>query len=291
MSKTMRIVKLQLRLQKPAFRKGLDIAKLRKTQAASVSMPPVESVTFREETLGGCPVDVAVPAECRDDAAIFYIHGGGFISGDPRNYRSFTSFLAKESGWPVYGVIYRLAPEHPFPAGPEDCCAAWKALSEANPHKKLYLVGESAGGTLVLVTALMARDRGLRRPDAVVSYAPAACLGESLDRSGAGRRDPIVSPGAIPALQALYCPTDPANPYASPSYASFHDFPPLRIVWDRDETLAPDGRLLAGKVREAGGYIESREWEGTFHTFEMIPTVLPEAREEVLASIEFLKKF
>lgn len=73
-------------------------------------------------------------------------------------------------------------------------------------------------------------------------------------------------------------------------FADFHDFPPLRIVWDADETLAEDGRVIAQKAKDAGVYVEAKEWQGTFHTFEMMPTRLPEAREERNDSIQFLKR-
>lgn len=289
MSKAMKIVRLQMRLQRPPFRKGLDPVKLRAAQASSGKMPPVAGVSYREDRLRACGVDLAIPETVCPDAVILYIHGGGFISGDPRDYRAFTSFLAKESGFPVYGIIYRLAPEHPFPAGPEDCFSAYAALVQRHPDKKICLIGESAGGTLVLATTMMARDRGLRLPDAVVSYAPGAFFDETIDRSQHRAKDPVVDARALKELGQLYCPQPTQEPYAWIGYGDFHNFPPVRIVWDADETLAPDSRFLAKKLREAGGYLETREWTGTFHTFEMLPTLLPEARQEVLDSIAFMK--
>lgn len=200
----MNLIRLQMRLRKPVFRKGFDVAKLRKAQAASNQMPPVAGVTYEEKAMGGCVVDVAIPKICAGDAVIYYIHGGGFISGDPRNYRAFTSFLAKESGYPVYGVVYRLAPEHPFPAAPEDCYAAYVALLRTCPDKKIYFVGESAGATLAIVTTLMARDRGIRMPDAVVAYAPAADLSGMIDRPISKTKDPVINRDGLDQLRKLY---------------------------------------------------------------------------------------
>lgn len=289
MSRAMKMIKLQMRMQRPAFRKGFDVKKLRQAQAASAQIPLVQGVVFEEKTIGGCIVDVAAPDHMRDDAIIYYIHGGGFVSGDPRNFRSFTSYLAKESGWPVFGVVYRLAPEHPFPAAPEDCYGVYLALAEAYPNKKIYLVGESAGATLSIVTTLMARDRGVRIPDAVVAYAPGGDFSGTLKRPLSKKKDPVLNSNVLDELRNMYCANDARNPYVSPVFADFRDFPPLRIVWDADETLAEDGRVIAQKAKDAGVYVEAKEWQATFHTFEMMPTILPEAREEVNDSIAFLK--
>ena len=289
MSRAMKIIKLQMRMQRPAFRKGFDGKKLRQAQAASSQIPLVQGVAFEEKTIAGCIVDVATPDNMRDDAIIYYIHGGGFVSGDPRNFRSFTSYLAKESGWQVFGVVYRLAPEHPFPAAPEDCYGVYLALAEAYPDKKIYLVGESAGATLSIVTTLMARDRGVRIPDAVVAYAPGGDFSSTLKRPLSKKKDPVLNSNVLDELRNMYCPNDAMNPYVSPAFANFRDFPPLRIVWDADETLAEDGRVIARKAKNAGVYVEAKEWQDTFHTFEMMPTILPEAREEVNDSIAFLK--
>lgn len=290
MSRSMNIIKLQMRMQRPAFRKGFDVKKLRQAQAASSQIPLVEGVTFEEKTIAGCIVDAAIGENVRDDAIICYIHGGGFVSGDPRNFRSFTSYLAKESGWPVFGVVYRLAPEHPFPAAPEDCYGVYLALTEAYPDKKIYLVGESAGATLAIVTTLMARDQGARIPDAVVAYAPGGDFSGTMKRPVSKKKDPVLNVNVLDELRNMYCPDAATNPYASPCFAEFGDFPPLRIVWDADETLAEDGRVIAQKAKAAGAYVEAKEWTGTFHTFEMMPTILPEAREEVNDSIAFLKR-
>ena len=290
MSRAMILVKLQMRLQKPAFHKGFDVNKLRNAQAASSQMPPVAGVSYEESLLGGCTVDIATPKTVCGDAIIYYIHGGGFVSGDPRNYRAFSSFLAKESGYPVYGVVYRLAPDYPFPAAPEDCYSVYMELVKANSDKKIFLVGESAGATLAIVTTLMARDRGMRIPNAVVAYAPGADFSGTIERPFTKKKDLVIDVNGLDELRKMYCPEDSKNPYASPYFAEFHNFPPTRIAWDKNETLAPDGRLLAQMIRDAGGYVEVKEWEGTFHTFEMMPTILPEAKEEVLNSIGFLKK-
>lgn len=290
MSIQMKLLINKLRKQPATMRKGFDLELLRQGAAASGNIPPVSGVSYEERTLGGCVVDIATPKNVSEDGVIFYIHGGGFVSGDPRAVRSFTSFLAKNSGYRVFGVIYRLAPEHKFPAAPEDCYAAYTDLAAAYPDKKLFLLGESAGATLVIATTLMARDRGTRMSDAVVAYAPDADFSGRTDRSACRGKDIVVDPDVLEDLKQMYCPDNAEHPYASVGMDDFHDFPPLRIVWDAGETFAVDGRQLAQKAKNAGSYVEAKEWSGTFHTFEMLLTILPEAKRELKDSIAFLKQ-
>ena len=96
--------------------------------------------------------------------------------------------------------------------------------------------------------------------------------------------------GLEPRLREMYCPDDPANPYASICLADYHGFPPLRIVWDADEALSPDGREIAEKARQAGVAVEAKEWTGTFHTFEVLGKILPEAVEEMTDTLNFIEK-
>lgn len=77
MNRSMKIIKLQMRLQRPAFRKGFDVKKLRQTQSASSQIPPVQGVAFEEKSIGGCTIDTAIPENTQNDAIIYYIHGGG----------------------------------------------------------------------------------------------------------------------------------------------------------------------------------------------------------------------
>ncbi|MDA0656114.1 MAG: alpha/beta hydrolase [Proteobacteria bacterium] len=95
---------------------------------------------------------------------IVYYHGGGFVIGSLDTHQASCLRLCSDTGWTVVSVGYRLAPEHPFPAAPEDCYAAlcWvaeKAVDLGADTSRIALVGESAGGNLAAATALMARDR------------------------------------------------------------------------------------------------------------------------------------
>ena len=91
------------------------------------------------------------------DKLVFYIHGGGFLGGSSASRRNFTGYIAKELSYNVWSTDYRLAPEHPFPAAPEDCLSHYRAILKRYHPQNIAIVGESAGGNLVASTLLSAR--------------------------------------------------------------------------------------------------------------------------------------
>lgn len=290
MSVALNFILQQMKSQSQTMGSDLDVEALRENAKRSSQIQAEPDVAFETVFLGSRETDLALPQQQRQNAVILYIHGGGMVSGDPTYMRAYTSFLAKQSGMKVYGITYRLAPEDKFPAAPLDSLEAYLALREREPGKKIILLGESAGAYLAIATTLMARDKQLSLPDAVVAYAPCGDLTGRLDRSPYKDTDPVIGFGLEPRLRELYCPQTPENPYASICLADYHDFPPLRIVWDADEALSPDCREIAEKAVQAGSYVEAKEWKGTFHTFEVIGKMLPEAVEEMNDTLQFVKK-
>jgi acetyl esterase/lipase len=202
--------------------------------------------------------------------------------------------LAAETGLPVYSIDYRLAPEHRFPAAPEDCFAAYKALVEQFPQSGIALIGESAGGNLVLVTALMAKDRGIKPPACVIAYSPATDTAEDHPSRLANKDTDLIIPPDVAALvRSIYINDndDPHNPYISPLYGDFNDFPPLRIVVDKSEVLYDDSRLLAEKALAAGVAVEYSEFDDAFHSFPATGRITPEGTQVLAETAAFIRKY
>src|SRR6202012_4056488 len=129
----------------------------------------VESIT-----LGGIKTERLRTQTADESKAILYIHGGGFVAGVPGNHRPLTWRLADKVGFPVYAIDYRLAPEHPFPAGLDDCVAAYRGLLDKGiAATSIVIGGDSAGVNLTLTTALKLKDVGLPQPAALVCLSPA----------------------------------------------------------------------------------------------------------------------
>ncbi|HWD78340.1 MAG TPA: alpha/beta hydrolase fold domain-containing protein, partial [Kribbella sp.] len=117
------------------------------------SLPLGDDVTLAERTIGGVPaLDVRVDGADKP-GVILYLHGGGYVIGSARTGANLAAPLSRRSGVPAVSLEYRLAPEHPFPAGVHDALAAYRELAGQN----VVVAGDSAGGGLALALLLAAR--------------------------------------------------------------------------------------------------------------------------------------
>jgi acetyl esterase len=144
---------------------------LRQAMAAMPgSTGPVEEVARVESRAlpgpaGEIPVRIYAPSQQRGLPALVFFHGGGFVIGSLDTHDGTCRSLANAIGCVVVSVEYRLAPEHKFPSGPEDCYAATRWVAEKGAEigvdtSRIAIGGDSAGGALTAAVALMARDRG-----------------------------------------------------------------------------------------------------------------------------------
>lgn len=223
---------------------------------------------------------------------VLYLHGGGYFFGSPRTHRQAIIGVAKACAAPAYGLFYRLAPEHPFPAAVEDAARAYRWLQQAHPGCNILLAGDSAGGGLALVTALGARDAGLAMPAGLVLYSPwtdLAVTGASVQRNA--RSCAMFTPGGIKRGAALYlAATDPREPRASPLYADLAGLPPLLLFASPHETLLDDTLRLAEKARGAGVDVEVVLRDRMPHVWPIFVHLLPEAREAMKHVEDFARR-
>lgn len=225
-----------------------------------------------------------------DTPAIFYTHGGGYISGNCLDHRMHVAKFVKASGISALLYDYRLAPEHPFPAAMEDTLAAYRwLLAQGVAPARIVIAGESAGGGLCLASLLAIRDSNLPLPAAGVALSPWTDLtlsGESY-RSNA-RRD-ISTLGSWDIWSEYYYgPNDPRHPWISPIYGDLAGLPPVLIVVGDHEILLDDARTFASRAQVAGVEVNLRVWEGMVHCFPLLAPMFPEATlawDEVIAYI------
>jgi epsilon-lactone hydrolase len=115
----------------------------------------VESVTAPDRA-----AEWLTPPGARADAAVLYLHGGGYVIGSPRSHRHLVAAIARAAGVRALSLDYRLAPEHPFPAGLEDAVAAYRwLLDQGLAPARIVVAGDSAGGGLTVATLLSLRER------------------------------------------------------------------------------------------------------------------------------------
>ena len=263
-------------------------------EALGAMLPPVEGFEGVPATVGGIKGEwVRGKMVRRNDAAVLYLHGGGYAIGSPKSHRHLVGQLSIDSGLPVFSADYRLAPEHPFPAAVEDGVAAYKGLIDSGiAPSRLAIAGDSAGGGLTMATLLMARDKGLPMPACAVPISPWVDLsqgGESFRARAA--RDPIVTRDGIDVMAAAYLGgADAKNPLASPVFADLKGLPPLLIQVGSEEALHSDAVTLAQKAEAAGVEVSFESWGGMIHVWHAFHPILSEGRDAIARIGAYLKQ-
>ncbi len=238
----------------------------------------------------GVPGSWFTPPNPRPRSAILYLHGGGYVMGSVATHRSLVARLARATGVRCLALDYRLAPEHPFPAGLEDACAVHRWLmAEGIPASGIVFAGDSAGGGLVLGTLVALRDAGERLPAAAVCLSPLADLelsGDSATRGGID--DPMVSrDGTLVMAEAYLQGSNARDPRASPVHADFRGLPPLLVEVGTREILLDDAKRVAERARTAGVDVRLEIGEGLTHVWQLHPH-LPESAGSVARIARFV---
>jgi acetyl esterase/lipase len=197
-------------------------------------------------------------------ATLLHLHGGGFRIGCPEQVGPFAAALAARCQVRVICPAYRLAPEHPFPAGLSD---GWSVLSElANGDGPLIVSGDSAGGGLAAgLTALFAQAGG--RLAGLVLLSPWLDLTvTSPCYASNAARDPLFSNASASAAAALYLQgASPDGALASPLFGPVSGFPPSYIAVGTGEVLLDDARSMAARLQAGGIDVDLHEVEGMDH--------------------------
>ena len=247
--------------------------------------------TVTEQMLGGVAAEVvSVPAPGSQPVpqpTVVHFHGGGYCIGSARTIRGWAAHLSAQAGCRVVLPQYRLAPEHPYPAGLQDALAVMAAL-----EGPVVLSGDSAGGGLALALVLSMRDQGQGMPAGCILLSPWLDLGR--DRRGDPalvRRDVLLTPDWLDACAHAYAaPEAWADPSVSPLLAAHSGLPPLLIQAGTSELLAPDAELLAASASAAGTEVTYTRWPRMWHDFMLQPGLLAAADSALAQAAWFVGK-
>lgn len=228
---------------------------------------------------------------------LLYIHGGGWVMGRAVDYRHMMERLSAELGAAVFALDYRLAPEHPWPAGPDDCLAAWQTFCARGPAgplaaDALWLAGDSAGGNLALVLLQDLKAAGARLPDAVATCGAVTDFSLASETfESCAQTDPMITREGAALVRGLYLPpgTDLTDPRASPLAGDLAGLPPTLLHAGEREVLMGDSLAYAAKAEAAGSPATVRIWPGMIHVFEWYCHLLPAARRALAEMAAFLK--
>lgn len=245
---------------------------------------------------GGLRVRVIAP-EGEAKGVYLHIHGGGWTIGAPDLHDTDLSRLARETQLVVASVEYRLAPEHPYPAAPDDCedVALWlleRGAAELEAPAVLSIGGESAGAHLAAVTMLRLRD-GHGAPDA---FRAANLLYGAFDLSGTPSRwlladAPVLTDAGMTWFTDNFLPEHPVgqrrDPDISPLYADLRGLPRALFTVGTADPLLDDSLFMAARWSVAGNDADLRVYAEGVHGFNAFPIGIGIAAND--AQLEFLK--
>lgn len=230
---------------------------------------------------GPLPLRIITP-EGGPQGAFLHLHGGGWTLGENDMQDVRLKRLADDTGLTVVSVGYRLAPEHPYPAGPDDCEAA--ALWLVGPDGRaavgegpLAIGGDSAGGHLAAVTLLRLRDRYRSSGafGAVVFQYGAFDLSKTPSQRRWGERNLVLSGPIIDWFGDQFLPhhdrEQRRDPDISPLYADLADMPPAMFTIGTEDALLDDSLFMEARWRMAGNATELRVWPEAPHGFVSLP--------------------
>jgi acetyl esterase/lipase len=284
---------LRLTLGKPLAH-DVDVVALRrhyeKLDARQFKVgPPVER---QAAEVGGVPGEWVSAPESRFERVILYLHGGSFAFRFPNAHASLAARLCRRLRARALIPDYRLAPEHPFPAAPDDCHAAYRGLlAQGVDPANIVLAGDSAGGNLALVTLHRARAAGEPLPACAVLLSPAVdCTMDSPSMAAYDGRDPLIRLSSLLVLRRLYVPSPQQylHPEVSPLFADFAGFPPLFFQVGSTELLRDEATRAADKAYEAGVDVELELWPGAAHVFQLAE-FLPESTLAIDHIVRFVR--
>jgi monoterpene epsilon-lactone hydrolase len=256
------------------------------------AFPIPATVTRTSIRLAERPAVLVEPTDGARPGTILYFHGGSFSLGSPETAMALTAHLVARTGVRAISLDYRLAPEHPFPAGIDDCLAAYRSLLDGGEDPaSIIFAGDSAGGGLAVTTTLSAREAGLPMPAGIVAFSPGldhTRTGDSVvEKEGI---DPLFTGEGLARSGELYLAgQNPAQPLLAPAVlADLTGFPPILIQVGANELLLDDSVRLADRARNAGVDVILDVVADVPHVFPAFIGIIDEADEAVDRAVLFI---
>jgi acetyl esterase/lipase len=274
-------------------------AEMKKEGKSTAPDPAVRSVDRTIATDGGSlPIRVYTPQSgTAPFPVVVYYHGGGWVIANKDVYDGGARALSKLASAIVVSVDYRQGPEHKFPAAHDDAYSAYEwvtknASSINGDAGRIALAGESAGGGLAVATAIMARDRKIQMPVAVVSVYPIAGTDTTTPSYVENANAKPLGRAAMSWFFNNYLngPQDRSNTRVNLVAADLSNLPPTTIINAQIDPLRSEGEILAGKLRAAGVSVSQKTYEKVTHEFFGMGAVVDEALAAEQMAADALKR-
>lgn len=237
------------------------------------------------------PVRIFLPSKKAVRSALIFFHGGGWVTGNIDSYDRVCANMARITHSVVVSVDYRLAPEHRFPAAPEDCYHITREILLnielfQIPQDKITIIGDSAGANLAAAVSLMARDRGEFLPARQILLYPATYYDHSEQSPFPSVRengkDYLLTAKRLCDYMDMYkgSDTDFQNPYFAPLMAKdFSRQPKTLIITAQYDPLRDEGEAYGKRLEEAGNDVRVYRIPDALHGFFSLPPVFPQVKE------------
>jgi epsilon-lactone hydrolase len=265
-------------------RKDIDARGLAYGLPADVGVEPATANGVRAEW-------TTTPKDARD-AALLYLHGGGYVIGSLDSHRHLAAEAGRAAGISALALDYRLAPEHPFPAAVDDALAGYRfLLGRGISPGRVALAGDSAGGGLVVAAMLAIRDAGLPQPGCgwcISPWVDMEAIGETMTSKAAA--DPTVQRAGLLDMAKMYLSgADPRSPLAAPIYGNLAGLAPLMNQVGACETLLDDALRLAKIGGAADVRVDLQIWPEMIHVWHLFHPELKAGRQAIEAGGAYVR--
>lgn len=262
-------------------------------QADNVKIPTAKLVsrcTATELTINGIRTVKLVPKQTGNNRAIFYMHGGSYLKGPLKEQWRMLNHIAHATGCTIYVPLYTLGLEGPFPQGLNDGMAVYREVVTQYGRGELLLMGDSAGGGMILSMAQVIRDEGLKPPGKLIAIAPWINLaGDHPEIMDYARKDPLLQIGNLDYAAALYADTTSLdNPLVSPIHMDLNDLPPCLMMIGTHDLLYPDCADFERKARTADYDLTYIKANKMIHVWPAGLGYFPEARKGIKQIVDYI---
>lgn len=270
----------------------IDYQILREEFNKNVVLEPLpEGVAWKEEIIGGVMTErIFVPDA--GEKIIMHIHGGGMVQGDASSARFMLSHIGSLTKRNTVSVDYRLCPEYAYPAALEDCAAVYQGLlEEGNLPENIALMGESAGGMLVLMLCAYLKKNGIVMPGCVCAISGSVdAQYESNSMVRNRETEIVVNANLKDMMHAIYYKdANPEDSVVSPIYSDVSGWPPVYFHACKEEILLDESVRMYQKLEAAGVETELTVVEDLFHTYMMFD--LPESYDAFEQIARFINRY
>lgn len=257
-----------------------------------------EGYKFEKFEVSAVPIEHIIPISKKTDKIVLQLHGGGYVVPLIDCYRDCAIEYSKMAGdAEVFSIDYRVAPTNMYPSALDDAVEVYKyLLNNGYDNNKIIIVGDSAGGNLVLSLTLYLKDNNIDLPKAVIAISPWADLEyNASSRRYNKERDLILGSKGLKMRSEVVHPRyieekDIKNPYISPIYGDYTGFPDLLVQVGSYEVLLDDSKQVISNAKLAGVNVSFTVYKGMSHDFQLLLPKLDESKEAWQEMSNFIKK-